>query len=148
MKVWQSLVGVVLMISALPTLAHSSKDPIESLVIYRHALFGLIDTHVEKMGHVVKGHQAYNQEEIQISADVVAALAKVAEQGFAIESAVKGSDAKPDVWKNKEDFAIELQQLIDTSEALANNAGNENDFKTNFIPLVKTCKSCHNKYRK
>ncbi len=148
MKIWRVLVCGVLMIMALPALAHSSKDPVQSQVIYRHALFGLIGNHVSKMGHVVKGHEAYDQKDMQKSADVVAALAKVASQGFVLESAVEGSDALPEVWSKKEDFMQELQTLIDTSDTLAKNAGEEDSFKSYFIPMTKTCKSCHNKYKK
>jgi cytochrome c556 len=85
---------------------------------------------------------------MQNSANVVAALAKVAIQGFELESAVEGSDAKPEVWSDKDDFMKELQKLVDTSDALAKSAGDESSFKSNFIPVTKTCKSCHNKYKK
>ncbi|GAB2190113.1 cytochrome c [Sessilibacter sp. MAH1] len=138
--------GLILGFS-LPTFAHSSKDPIKNQVQYRHSTFSLINHHVGKMGSVMKGEADYDKDSILTSAEVVAALAKIAGEGFVLESAVEGSDALPDIWKNKDDFNNELQALIDTSAKLAENAGTESGFKSNFIAVTKTCKSCHNKYK-
>jgi cytochrome c556 len=57
------------------------------------------------------------------------------------------TEALPKVWETKADFDKKLSELGEAATA-AGNAADAAAFKTSFMKLGATCKSCHDVYRK
>jgi cytochrome c556 len=57
--------------------------------------------------------------------------------------------AKPDIWKNPEDFAQKATDYEAASQKFADSLKTfkPDDMKAKFADLQKTCKACHDKYR-
>jgi cytochrome c556 len=58
--------------------------------------------------------------------------------------------AKPEIWQTPEDFASKLHNFQEAAKAfnVAAMSGDAAATKASFADLGKTCKSCHDKYRK
>ena len=58
--------------------------------------------------------------------------------------------AKPEIWKNQKDFAAKLAGWQQASAALdpAAKSGNGSAIQGAFGDLGKSCKACHDTYRK
>lgn len=137
-----ALLGTV----ATTTLASDVEDAIE----YRQDAFNLIKWHFGPMAAMVKGKIDYDKEDFARRAELVAALAKMPQEGF-IEGSDKGdTDAKPEIWENKDQFDKGMQMMVDNAAALAAAAqtGDMANIKPAFGQLGKTCKGCHDNFRK
>lgn len=57
--------------------------------------------------------------------------------------------AKPDIWKNPQDFAQKAKDYEAASKAFAASmiTYKPDDMKAKFADLQKSCKACHDKYR-
>ncbi len=143
-----ALATAALVLASTTATAHTDeKDPVKAQIQYRKAVFSLVGAHMSNMGAVMKGKADYNAESISKSANVLAALAPVAGQGFELESLGHGSEAKAAIWKNKADFNKKMADFVTATAALAANAGTEKGFKANFGPVGKSCKGCHDDFK-
>ncbi|BFM05487.1 c-type cytochrome [Halioxenophilus aromaticivorans] len=133
--------------SSVATAHTDEKDPVKAQIQYRKAVFSLVGAHMGKMGAVMKGEAKYNAETISQSANVLAALAPVASQGFEIESLGHGSEAKAAIWKDKKAFDEKMADFVAATAKLAASAGTEKGFKSNFGAVGKTCKGCHDDFK-
>jgi cytochrome c556 len=59
------------------------------------------------------------------------------------------SEAKPDIWQNREGFQARLQDLAQTSQALvdAAGAGDPKQIGLRFTAMVRSCGGCHDEFR-
>jgi len=142
---WLSAAALVLATGT--AVADGSKDPVKAQIEYRQALFTMVGAHMHKMGAVMKGEAKYDAEAITKSANVLAALAPVAPQGFELKSVSKGSEAKAEIWKNKDKFDEMMAKFATVTADLAANAGTEDGFKNSFGAVGKTCKGCHDDFK-
>ena len=147
MKKLTMAVAALVLASTTATAHTDEKDPVKAQIKYRKAVFSLVGAHMGNMGAVMKGKADYNAESITKSANVLAALAPVASQGFEIESLGHGSEAKAAIWKNKSEFDEKMADFVTATAALAANAGTEKGFKANFGAVGKTCKGCHDDFK-
>lgn len=60
------------------------------------------------------------------------------------------TDAKPEIWKNWDDFKAKVQKLEDESGKLASVAasGDPKAIGTQFTALIHACTSCHGDFRR
>ena len=59
------------------------------------------------------------------------------------------TDASLDIWSNKADFNQLVNKFVLTVEAASTNKWkNTEDFKSDFMEIGNSCKSCHRKYRR
>ena len=104
---------------------------------------------VELVGKMAKGETPYDAK---AAADAMKSIGatSVTFVGLFPEGTEKGEKtrAKPEIWKNKKDFADWGKQLQeDATKAQAAAAGGLNSFKTALGALGKTCGGCHDDYR-
>lgn len=136
-----------LVLASSTALAHQEKDPVKSQIHYRQALFSLVGANMGKMGAVMRGKAEYDSKTITEAANVLAALAPVAHEGFVLESAGEGTDAKAAIWQDKAKFDEIMAKFVSATADLAANADTEKGFKSNFAAVGKTCKGCHDDYK-
>lgn len=122
----------------------------DAAIRYRQSVYTMIGWNFSPMAQMVKGKTAWDAAEFSRHAERVAALAPQLMEGFpqGSETGAK-TEAKPEIWKNPEDFKAKMDDLIKQSRALADVAkgGDEAKIKEQFKTTAGTCKSCHDKYR-
>jgi cytochrome c556 len=122
----------------------------ESAIHYRQAVYTMIGWNFMPMVEMVKNKAPWDQAEFAKRADRIAALTPQLLEGFP-EGSDKGAEteAKPDIWKNSDDFKSKMNDLVRESKALADvaKAGDEAKTREQFKKTAGTCKSCHDKYR-
>lgn len=122
----------------------------DTAIHYRQSVYTMINWNFSPMGDMVKGKTPWNAAEFSKHADRIAALTPQLMEGFPAGSD-KGAktEAKPDIWKNQDDFKSKMDELVKQSQTLAevSRTGDEAKMKEQFKTTAGACKSCHDKYR-
>ncbi|MEO7063528.1 MAG: cytochrome c [Dokdonella sp.] len=122
----------------------------ETAIHYRQSVYTMIGWNFAPMAQMVKGKTAWDGAEFSKHADRIAALTTQLMEGFPQGSDTGAkTEAKPDIWKNPDDFKSKMDELVNQSRALAEIAkgGDEAKMKEQFKTTAGACKSCHDKYR-
>ena len=102
------------------------------------------------MGAMVKGEKPYDKAEFLKRAENLAALNKMALEGFTHEGADKAeSKAKPEVWTSMDKFKGGVDKVNAESGKLvvAAQGGDLAAIKTQFGEVGKVCKNCHENFK-
>jgi cytochrome c556 len=144
-----ALAAVIVFAAGICTNASAQHKP-ETVIHYRQSAMTLIGWNFGPMSAMVKGKHEWDAKEFALRADRLAALAPQIQEGFA-KGSDKGAetDAKPEIWKNPEDFQAKVNDLVNESKALSAIAksGDEAKMKEQFKKLAGACGSCHDKYK-
>jgi len=121
----------------------------EDAVKYRQGVLFAMGWNAGAMGAMVKGDVPFDAKQFSFMADRIAALAPMSLEGFTPDSKGAKSHARPELWDNLEDFRQRMQELGDSTAALAAAAktGDEAAMKAQFGDTVQVCKGCHDEYR-
>ena len=142
-------VAVVAFAAGVCTNAAAQHKP-EAVIRYRQSAMDLIGWNFSPLSAMVKGKRDWDAKEFALRADRLAALAPQIQEGFT-KGSDKGAetDAKPEIWKNPEDFQAKVNDLVNESKALSDIAKNGDEAKTKeqFKKLAGACGSCHDKYK-
>ncbi len=133
-----------------PLAVHAQFEKIEDAVKYRQSAFSLMGTHFSHVGDVVKGKRPYDQKTVAKDLAVVQMLSHLPFGAFPAKSDIKGSKAKPVIWKEQKKFqnaAKTSQEAIDKL-VVANQSGDLGVLKTAFGTAGKSCKACHDDFRR
>jgi cytochrome c556 len=125
-------------------------DDAKEAIEYRQSAFGLISYQFVDMGAMLKGKKAFDQAVFITRANNVAALAKIPHEGF-IEGSDQGkTDALAKIWQEKSEFDAKMKTFEDNTALLAAAAqtGDKNKMKQAFMDTGKSCKGCHDAYKK
>jgi cytochrome c556 len=137
--------------SLLTTAAYAQNfDDAKEAIEYRQSAFGLISYQFGDMGAMLKGKKAFDQAVFITRANNVAALAKIPHEGF-IEGSDQGkTDALAKIWQEKSEFDAKMKTFEDNTALLAAAAqtGDKNKMKQAFMDTGKSCKGCHDAYKK
>ena len=122
----------------------------EAAIHYRQSVYTMIGWNFVPMVDMIKNKSPWDNAEFARHADRIAFLAPQLLEGFP-EGSDKGADteAKPDIWKNMDDFKSKMNDLVRESKTLADvaKAGDEAKTREQFKKTAGACKSCHDKYR-
>jgi len=132
---------------ALPALA---APPPEATIRYRQAGFTMLGWNFGPMAQMVRGKSPWDAAEFARRAERVALLAPQLLEGFAQGSDTGATtDARPEIWKNMDDFRAKMDELARQSKLLAEIArsGDEAKMKEQFKQTAGACKACHDRYR-
>jgi cytochrome c556 len=146
-----AIIGVLACSISQIALADDAK---EEAVEYRRAVFEAIKWNFLSIKDMIKGKKDFNAEELAKNADRVAALSKMHLDGFIPDSGIgstkRKNEAKPEIWKNWDDFKAKNSKFEEESAKLAEVAKSSKmeDVKPSFEATAKSCKSCHDDYRK
>ena len=124
-------------------------DDADDLIKYRQAGMKVLGGHIGSIVPVVKGKVA-DQGHLAMHAAGLAAQAEVLLDLFPKGSDHGETNAKPNIWENWDDFKTKAENLRRESAKLAElgKAGDVNGFKEQVGAVGKTCKGCHDDYRK
>ena len=148
-KVLMILVGVVFVAGALSGAYAQFAKP-EYAIKYRKSVMFLIAQHFGRMGAVVKGKAAYDQQAFTQNAMLVETLSHLPWEA----SMVPGTD-KGDTTLNAAVFAQQAEfnagaQAFETGTAKlvsVSQSGDLSAIKAQFGEVAKSCKGCHEQFR-
>ena len=122
----------------------------EAAIHYRQSVYTMIGWNFMPMVDMIKNKSPWDNAEFAKHADRIAFLAPQLLEGFP-EGSDKGAEteAKPDIWKNMDDFKSKMNDLVRETKNLSDvaKAGDEAKTRDQFKKTAGACKSCHDKYR-
>ncbi|HEU4662740.1 MAG TPA: cytochrome c [Dokdonella sp.] len=122
----------------------------ETAIAYRQAGYTMLGWNFGPMAQMVRGKAPWDSAEFARRAERVALIAPQLLEGFPEGSDTGATtDAKPEIWKNMDDFKAKMNDLVEQSKRLAEVAksGDEAKMKEQFKQTAGACKACHDKYR-
>ena len=146
-KILLTLVAGVTLVGAAQ--AHNYDDANDA-IHYRQSAFGLIAYNFGDMGAMLKGKKPMDNAVFTQRAANVAALSKIPFEGF-IEGSDKGdTDAMAKIWQDRADFDSKMDTFQTNAAllAIAAEKGDLAEIKTAFGNTGKSCKGCHDAYKK
>lgn len=134
--------------TALPAAAQFQKP--EDAIKYRKAVMTLMANHVGRLGAMASGRVPFDAATAQANAELVATLSKLPFAGFVEGSATGDTRAKPEIWTEADKFKAAQSKMQEDVAKLnvAAKAGNLDQIKAAFGETGKSCKACHDSYRK
>jgi cytochrome c556 len=139
---------VAALMTALPAAAQFQKP--EDAIKYRKAAFTVLGTHFGRIGAMVNNRIPFDAKVAAENADIVATVAKLPYAGFGPGTDKGDTRAKPEIWAEQDKFnagAKKMQEEVAKLDAAA-KTGNADSLKAAFGEAAKTCKACHDAYRK
>lgn len=121
----------------------------DQLVTKRRAVFKQFTRTLEPMGMVARDRKPYNSSEFMISALELQKLSTQPWRYFTADSNYPPTHAKPEVWKQADDFKIAQGKFKTLVNQLVKDAqgGDLETIRSSVDAVQKNCKSCHNQFR-
>ncbi|AZG74248.1 c-type cytochrome [Shewanella livingstonensis] len=134
----------------IPAVFANNFEETADAIEYRQAAFGLIAYNFGDMGAMLKGKKPFDAAIFSARADNVAALSKIPHEGFIAGSDKGDTEALAKIWQDKADFDSKMTAFQDNAAALAVAAksSDRNNIKQAFANTGKSCKGCHDVYKK
>lgn len=140
-----TLLGLV---TALPAAAQFAKP--EDAIKYRKAVFTVMATHFGRVAAMANGKMPFDAKVAADSAEIATSMSKLPYVAF-IDGTDKGDTrAKPEIWTEM-DKVKGLASKMQDEMAKFNTAakgGNIDTIKAAAGEVGKSCKACHDNYRK
>ncbi len=135
---------------AVPSISFAQFAKPEDAVRYRKAALTVMASHFGRIGAVVKGDRPFNAQEVQANAALVETMSTLPWAGFGAATDKIDSKAKPEVWSQADKFKTAQDTMIKAVADLstASKSGNLDAVKAAFGGVGKTCKGCHDDFRK
>lgn len=120
----------------------------QALIDYRKAVMESIGGHTSALVAIVKGNVPY-KEDAAVHARAIEPLAKMAGHVFPANSKTGKTEALPAIWEQPEKFEKTLAAFQAAAADLAKFAdGQPADLAPPVSALAKSCKACHDDFRK
>lgn len=137
---------------ALPFAALADAEAIESNIKARQGFFQMLSLNMGTLAGMAKGDIAYDEDAAALAASNIETLAHFDLPMLFIDGSasneVEGTDAKPDIWANPEEFRAKFAGL---GEAAAGTPDAVKGGQANLGPVVQalggSCKACHDQFR-
>ncbi|RTZ40935.1 cytochrome c [Candidimonas sp. SYP-B2681] len=140
-----AVAGLIALVST-PSMAQFAKA--EDAAKYRGAAMALIGSHFGRMAPVAKKEAPYDKQKIQENIAVLNVLADLPWTAYG--PGKEGGESRPEVWSDSEGFkqAQDKFKTGMTKLTAASDTGDFDAFRVAFGEVGKSCKSCHDSYRK
>jgi len=151
MSNYRRLIAVSLILGAGTLPASLSAGPIEDAIDYRQGVMNVFSWNLTRMGSMVKGETPFDTAAFKgYATDLAAAAAMDVMQGFPEDSVSDESDAKDEIWLNRDDFDAKYKALKEAAAKLAEVAAgaDEGAMREQFKEAAGACKACHKEYKK
>jgi cytochrome c556 len=142
-------VAALALVTALPAAAQFQKP--EDAVKYRTSAFTVMANHFGRIGAMANGKAPFDAAQAQASADIVVMMSKLPYTAFGEGTDKVGNTrALPEVWSKRADFDTAAKKMQDEVVKLqaATKTGNLDQIKAAFGDAGKSCKGCHDNFRK
>lgn len=133
---------------SLPAAAQFQKP--EDAIKYRKATFTVMAHHLGSIAAMATGKVRFDAKIAAENAELLARLGPLPWTAFTEGSDKGDTRAQPDIWKEMDKVkagANRMQEELNKLNAAA-KTGDLAQIKAAFGPAAKTCKSCHDHYRK
>jgi cytochrome c556 len=122
----------------------------EDAIKHRKAAFNVIAYNFGSIGAMVNNRKPYNKEEAIRNASTAAAVSWQPYDLFIPGTDSGDTKAKPNIWTDMAKFKSGGEKMGAEMTKLATVArdGDVNTLKAQFGEVGKTCKACHDDYRK
>ena len=134
--------------TALPAAAQFAKP--EDAIKYRKAAFTVMAAHFGRVAAMATGKMPFDAKAVAENAEVATMLSKLPFAGF-VEGSDKGDTrAKPEIWSEMDKVKAGAAKMQEEMAKLnvAAKSGNMDAIKAAVGETGKTCKGCHDNYRK
>jgi cytochrome c556 len=140
-----ALLGVA---TALPAAAQFAKP--EDAIKYRKGAFTVLGTHFGRVAAMANGRIPFDAKAVADNAEIATLVSKLPYAGF-IDGTDKGETrAEPKIWSEMDKFkaaAAKMQEEMGKLNVAA-KGGNLDAIKAAVGETGKSCKACHDNYRK
>jgi cytochrome c556 len=124
----------------------------DQAVKYRQSVYKVILWNFGPMAAMARGQAAWDQAEFSRRAERVATMAPMLLEGYPAGSGPEAgvhTRAKPELWKDMDDFRSLMKSMEGKAADLATVArsGDADKTRAAFGELGKACGACHDKYR-
>jgi cytochrome c556 len=151
MKKMATVLIVLALITGFLGVAYAQFAKPEEAIQYRQSVMFLIGQHFGRMFAVAKGQSPYDKAAFEQNAALVKIFATLPWEAFMVPGTDKGKTAlKSSAFKEKDTFMQDANKLEAETAKLAETAqtGNLDAIKTQLGETAKSCKSCHDDFRK
>ena len=147
-RLMMAAVAVATLATALPAAAQFQKP--EDAIKYRKGAFNVMGNHFARIGAMANGRVPFDARAAQVNAELVNTLAALPWAGFIDGSSSGDTRAKPEIWTEADKFKAGAQKMQEEVAKLnaAAKTGNLDQIKAAFGEAGKSCKACHDNYRK
>ena len=133
---------------ALPAAAQFAKP--EDAIKYRKSAMFVMNTHVGRVFAMANGRVPFDAKAVAENAEIATAMSKLPYVAF-IEGTDKGdTKAEPKIWSEMDKFKAAAAKMQEEMAKLnvAAKGGNLDAIKAAVGETGKSCKACHDNYRK
>jgi cytochrome c556 len=147
-RVVLALCAAVCAAASMPAAAQFQKP--EDAIKYRKAAFTLMGTHMGRLGAMAQGKAPFDAKAAEYNATVLSAVYHLPYAAFGDDTKTGDTRAKPEVWTKAADFKKKADDMRVAVDKLvtASKAGTLDALKVAVGDTGKTCKACHDDYRK
>lgn len=144
------LLAVAAIVTAAPFAAQAQFAKPEDAIKYRKAAFTVMASHFGRNAPVVRGERPFNAQEAAANAAIVETMSTLPFAAFGPGTDKGDTKAKPEIWTDTAKFNTAKDNMIKAVAEFnaAAKSGNEAAFKAAFGNVGKTCKGCHDDFRK
>lgn len=142
-------IAALALVAAVPASAQFQKP--EDAVKYRQSAFTVMGNHFGRIGAMANGRVPFDAAAAQANADIVVAMSKLPYTAFGDGTDKVGNTrALPEVWGKRADFDAAAKKMQDEVGKVqtAAKSGNLDQLKAAFGEAGKSCKACHDNFRK
>jgi len=145
--------ATTLFLLAAPLAAQADNAPkskAQRTIEYRQAALTLLGWNIGPIAGMVKGEIPWDQKALEMHAQRLAQVAPMIAEGFPADAQTGApTDAKPEIWKNLEDFKAKARDLEVATARFAETAkgGDRKAIAAGLGEVGGACKGCHEKYR-
>lgn len=131
--------------------AHAQFAKPEDAIKYRQSAYTVLSTHFGRIGAMVNGRIPFDPKVAEGDAAIALVASRLPMAAFG-DGTDKGREtrAKPEIWKEKDKFNAGFQKMDEEMVKLnaAAKTGNLDNIKVAFGNTARTCKACHDEYRR
>jgi cytochrome c556 len=122
----------------------------EDAIKYRRAVMTVMGTHFGRVAGMANGKIAFDPKAAADSADIALTMSKLPFVAFIPGTDTGETKAEPKIWTEQDKFKASAEQMQENMAKLqaAAKSGNLDAIKTAVGDTGKSCKGCHDNYRK
>jgi cytochrome c556 len=122
----------------------------EDAIKYRRAVMTVMGTHFGRVAGMANGKIAFDPKAAADSADIALTMSTLPFVAFVPGTDRGETKAEPKIWTEQDKFKASAEQMQENMAKLqaAAKSGNLDAIKTAGGDTGKSCKSCHDNYRK
>jgi cytochrome c556 len=140
--------GLATVAVSLPAAAQFAKP--EDAIRYRRAAFTVMSAHFGRVAAMANGKVPFDAKAVVDNAEIATIMSKLPYAAF-IDGSDKGETrAEPKIWTEMDKFRAAASKMQDEMAKLnvAAKTGNVDAIKAAVADTGKSCKACHDSYRK